>query len=71
MKTLKISQIQFEAKPTPQENCNQLEKFYKKALKFKPSGICAANFFHFKEQRVRVLKNELIKFNYFKIRKDN
>ena len=44
---------------------------FKKALKFKPSGICAANFFHFKEQRVRVLKNELIKFNYFKIRKDN
>ena len=40
MKTLKISQIQFEAKPTPQENCNQLEKFYKKALKFKPDLIC-------------------------------
>ena len=32
MKNLKISQIQFEAKPTPQENCDQLENFYKKAL---------------------------------------
>ncbi len=40
MKTLKISQIQFEAKPTPQENCDQLEIFYKKALKFKPDLIC-------------------------------
>ena len=40
MKTLKISQIQFEAKPTPQENCHQLEIFYKKALKFKPDLIC-------------------------------
>ncbi len=40
MNNLKISQIQFEAKPTPQENCNQLEKLYKKSLKFKPDLIC-------------------------------
>ncbi len=40
MKNLKISQIQFEAKPTPQENCDQLETFYNKALKFKPHLIC-------------------------------
>ena len=40
MKNLKISQIQFEAKPTPLENCYQLENFYKKALKFKPDLIC-------------------------------
>ena len=40
MKNLKISQIQFEAKPTPLENCDQLENFYKKALKFKPDLIC-------------------------------
>lgn len=40
MKYFKISQIQFEAKSTPQENCNQLEKFYKKSLKFKPDLIC-------------------------------
>ncbi len=40
MKKLKISQIQFEAKPTPQENCNQLEVLYYKALKFKPDLIC-------------------------------
>ena len=32
MKNLKISQIQFEAKPTPQENCDQLENFIKKLL---------------------------------------
>ena len=40
MKNIKISQIQFEAKPTPQENCNQLEIFYKKSLKFNPDLIC-------------------------------
>ncbi len=40
MKTLKISQIQFEAKSTPQENCNQLEIFYKKAFQYKPDLIC-------------------------------
>ena len=40
MKKLKISQIQFEAKPTPQENSHQLENFYKKALRFKPDIIC-------------------------------
>ena len=40
MKNLKISQIQFQAKPTPQENCDQLENYYKKALKFKPDLIC-------------------------------
>ena len=40
MKNLKISQIQFEAKPTPQENCAQLEKFYKRTIKFKPDLIC-------------------------------
>ena len=40
MKHLKISQIQFEAKNTPQENCYQLENFYKKALNFKPDLIC-------------------------------
>ena len=40
MKTLKISQIQFEAKSTPQENANQLENFFKKTFKFKPDLIC-------------------------------
>ena len=28
MKSLKISQIQFEANSTPNENCDQLKKFY-------------------------------------------
>ncbi len=40
MKKLHISQIQFEAKPTPFENCLQLEYYFKKALKFKPDLIC-------------------------------
>ncbi len=40
MKNIKISQIQFEAKPTPQENCNQLEIFYERTLEFKPDLIC-------------------------------
>ena len=40
MKKLKISQIQFEAKPTPQENCDQLENFYRRSSSFKPDLIC-------------------------------
>ena len=42
---------------------------FEKIIDFNPSGICAANFFHFKEQRVRVLKNQLFTFkNKKKIR---
>ncbi len=40
MSKLKISQIQFEAKPTPQENCDQLKDFYTRSLRFKPDLIC-------------------------------
>ena len=40
MKSFKISQIQFQAKATPKENCQQLENFYKKTLQFKPDLIC-------------------------------
>ena len=40
MKFLKISQIQFEAKPTPQENCDQLYRYFKKTLQFQPDLIC-------------------------------
>ena len=40
MKSLKISQIQFVAKPTPQENCIQLFKYFERSLKFKPDLIC-------------------------------
>ena len=32
MKKLKVSQIQFEAKPTPYENAKILSKYYKKTL---------------------------------------
>ena len=40
MKNLRISQIQFEAKATPQENCDQLYNYYKKSLNYKPDLIC-------------------------------
>ncbi len=40
MKNFKISQIQFEAKSTPQENCNQLENLFNKTLNFNPDLIC-------------------------------
>jgi len=40
MKKFKISQIQFEAKSTPEENSILLEKLFKKSLKFKPNLIC-------------------------------
>ena len=40
MKSLKISQIQFQARSTPNDNCIQLEKFYKKTLTFNPDLIC-------------------------------
>lgn len=39
-KKLKISQIQFEAKPTPNENKILLEKYYNKCLSFRPDLIC-------------------------------
>ena len=40
MKKFKISQIQFQAKNTPLENSNLLEKFLTKSLKFQPDLIC-------------------------------
>tara|TARA_Y100001970_G_C14223989_1_gene854433 strand:- start:1764 stop:2567 length:804 start_codon:yes stop_codon:yes gene_type:complete len=40
MKKFRISQIQFQAKPTPQENAILLEKLFKKSIKFKPNIIC-------------------------------
>ncbi len=39
-KKLKISQIQFEAKPTPNENKILLENYYNKCLSFRPDLIC-------------------------------
>ena len=36
----RISQIQFQAKPTPQENAAILEKLFKKSQKYKPDLIC-------------------------------
>ena len=40
MKKFKISQIQFQAKPTPEENADLLEKFFIKSKKFNPDLIC-------------------------------
>ena len=40
MKKFKISQIQFQAKPTPQENANLLESLFKKSQKYNPDLIC-------------------------------
>ena len=40
MKKFKISQIQFQAKSTPNENANLLEKFFIQTKYFKPDLIC-------------------------------
>ena len=40
MKKFKISQIQFQAKSTPQENAELLEKLFKKSQKYRPDLIC-------------------------------
>ena len=40
MKTIKISQIQFEAKSTPLENAKLLKKYFEKTKKFNPNLIC-------------------------------
>ena len=40
MKTINISQIQFEAKSTPFKNAEQLTKLFEKTKKFKPNLIC-------------------------------
>ena len=40
MKTIKISQIQFEAKSTPFKNAELLKKYFEKTKKFKPDLIC-------------------------------
>ena len=40
MKKFRISQIQFQAMSTPQDNANLLEKLFKKTNKFKPNLIC-------------------------------
>ena len=40
MKIFRISQIQFEAKPTPIENSELLESYFVLSHKFKPDLIC-------------------------------
>ena len=40
MNKLKISQIQFQAKATPDLNAKLLKKYFEKTLKFKPDLIC-------------------------------
>ena len=40
MKTISISQIQFEAKSTPFKNAEMLKKYFEKTKDFKPNLIC-------------------------------
>ena len=40
MNKFKVSQIQFQAKSSPQENADLLENFFIKARKYKPDLIC-------------------------------
>ncbi len=40
MRILKVSQIQFQAKATPNDNTKQLNNYFEKSLKFKPDIIC-------------------------------
>ena len=40
MKTISISQIQFEAKSTPFKNAELLKKYFERTKKFKPNLIC-------------------------------
>ena len=40
MKKFKISQIQFQAEATPNQNAQLLANLFKKAIKYKPNLIC-------------------------------
>ena len=40
MSKFKISQIQFQAEPTPEENASQLNIFFNSVVNFKPDLIC-------------------------------
>ena len=40
MRILKVSQIQFQARATPNDNTKQLNNYFEKSLKFKPDIIC-------------------------------
>ena len=61
MKSFKISQIQFQAQSTPQENCHLLFNYYKKTLKFKPDLICTPEC----SNLITGDKNHLFKFANF------
>ncbi len=61
MKKFKISQIQFQAKPTPKENAELLIKLFQQAQKFKPNLICTpecSNIITY-EKKVKVLQYQV------------
>ena len=57
MKTIKISQIQFEAQSTPVDNANQLKKYFEKTKKFSPDLICTPECSNIITNDIKYLKN--------------
>lgn len=61
MKKFKISQIQFQAKPTPKENAELLIKLFQQTQKFKPNLICTPECSNIitHEKKVKVLQYQV------------
>ena len=64
MKKLRISQIQFQAKSTPNENAKLLERNFLKTKKFKPDLICTPECSNIiTNDKSYLLKNTTYEFN--------
>ena len=57
MKRLRISQIQFEAKPTPLENAEILKRYFERTKKFNPNLICTPECSNIITNDLNFLKN--------------
>jgi len=57
MKRLKISQIQFEAKPTPLEKAEILKRYFERTKKFNPNLICTPECSNIITNDLNFLKN--------------
>ena len=57
MKRLRISQIQFEAKPTPLENAEILKRYFERTKKFNPNLICTPECSNIITSDLNFLKN--------------
>jgi predicted amidohydrolase len=57
MKRLRISQIQFEAKPTPVENAEILKRYFERTKKFNPNLICTPECSNIITNDLNFLKN--------------